>query len=215
MENIWNDDPRCLIVAPLYQGEEREIMKGRKKDLLVCADGGFVRSEAYGLRPGLVVGDFDSMRDRAIPDTEVLRLPVHKDDTDMEVCIEEGRKRGFHTFVMAGALGGRADHMIGNLELLCRCARRHEHAWLMDAQNRLTMLWPGTWQIDQMPGRKLSLAAWTPEVTGICLTGTEWPLQQAVLTHEDPIGISNEFRRETAELSFETGLLLVMLCRDA
>lgn len=214
MRNIWDTSPRCLIVAPLYQGEEIHVMRGRPEDLLLCADGGYLRAEAYGLKPDLYVGDFDSMKEQSIPDAQVLRLPVHKDDTDMEVCLEEGRKRGYSSFVMAGALGGRADHMVGNLQLLCRCAGRHELAWLVDGQNRLTMLWPGAWRIDPMEGRKLSLAAWSEEVTGICLEGTEWALDHAVLRFDDPIGISNEFRQDYAALSFDSGYLLVMLCRD-
>ena len=65
-----------------------------------------------------------------------------------------------------------------------------------------------------MAGRKLSLLAFSPEVGGVTITGTEWPLQGATLTSRWPLGCSNEFRAESAQLSFTEGALIVAYCED-
>lgn len=211
---MGEEKPRCIIIAPLYRGEERDWVAPKAGDLLVCADGGWAAAEACGLRPSLVVGDFDSMPVRSEEQVEVVRLPVHKDDTDMVACLEAGRARGYRSFVMAGCLGGRFDHALANLQCAYDCALRGEEAWLCDAQNRVTVLLPGRYELPAMPGRRLSLLAFSSEVRGVNLSGTEWPLRDAALTSRYPLGCSNEFRAEKAELSFREGVLVVLYSKD-
>ena len=205
---------KCVIIAPLYRGEEREWLACGEGDLLLCADGGYEAAVRAGLRPDLVIGDFDSMPRSGVRDVPVTEAPAHKDDTDMLLCLREGRKRGYRAFLMAGCIGGRADHMLANLQCLYDCALRGEEAWMCDAQNRVRVLTPGNYRFPRMPGRKLSLLAFTPEVRGVRLSGTEWPLRDAVLTARYPLGCSNEIIAEAAELSFTEGALTVIYSRD-
>lgn len=205
---------RCIIIAPLYRGEEREWLTPQPGDLLMCADGGWDAAVRHGLRPSLVIGDFDSMPEGLLPEAEVIRLPVHKDDTDMVACLREGRSRGYREFVMAGCIGGRIDHTVSNLQCLYDCALRGESAWMCDDQNRVTVLLPGSYTLPAIPGRRLSLLAFSEEVRGVNLTGTEWPLAGATLSARWPLGCSNEFRAPQAELSFTSGALIVACCED-
>lgn len=205
---------KCIIIAPLYKGEEAEWLRPEPGDLLICADGGYDAALRHGLVPGLVIGDFDSMPAEHVRECETIRLPVHKDDTDMVVCLREGRGRGYTEFRIAGGLGGRLDHTISNLQCLYDCSLRGEEAWLADACNRVTVLLPGRYMLPQMPGRKLSLLAYSPEVTGVQLRGTLWELNDAVLTNRFPLGVSNEITSERAELSFQSGALLMLYTQD-
>ena len=97
---------KCIIIAPLYRGEEREWLRREAGDMLICADGGYDAAAAHGLRPDLVVGDFDSMPEDHAQDEQILRLPRLKDDTDMVVCLQEGRRRGYRVFRIGGAWAG-------------------------------------------------------------------------------------------------------------
>lgn len=205
---------RCIIIAPLYEGEEKEWLTPREGDLLMCADGGWAAAARHGLKPSLIVGDFDSMPEPDAPDAEVIRLPAHKDDTDMVACLQEGRKRGYRSFLLAGCMGGRFDHTLSNLQCLHDCAARGEEAWMCDARNRVTVLLPGAYTLPSLPGRKLSLLAFTPEASGVTVRGTEWPLTDATLTNCYPLGCSNEFRADSAALSFTGGALVVAYCKD-
>lgn len=206
---------KCIIIAPLYRGEETAWLRREDGDLLICADGGYAAALSYGLKPDLVVGDFDSMPVDLSVEGDVLRLPVRKDDTDMVVCLNEGRRRGYRSFRIAGALGGRLDHTIANLQCLYDCALRGEEAWLCDEHNRLTTLLPGEYALPGVPGRKLSLLAYTPEVKGVTLRGTVWQLTEHLLTSRYPLGVSNEITGECARLSFTEGALLAIYAEDS
>ena len=173
-----------------------------------------LRPGRMGLEPDLVVGDFDSMPEHTAVDGQVLRLPVRKDDTDMVVCLREGRARGYTSFRIAGAMGGRIDHTLANLQCLYDCALRGEEAWQCDGRNRLTILLPGDHALPALPGRKLSLLAFSPEVTGVTLRGTSWELTEHTPTSRHPLGVSNEITADHAELTFRTGALTVAYAED-
>lgn len=206
--------PRCIILTPLYAGEELPWIAPQPGDFLICADGGWARARQFGLMPQLVVGDFDSMPPAMRPDVPTLTLPTEKDDTDLVVCLHEGRKRGYTEFILAGAIGGRFDHTLSCLQCAADCALRGERAWLVDGQNRATILAPGTHHLPKMPGRKLSLLAYSPEVRDVTLTGAKWTLTRATLTYRYPLGCSNEFEADMVEVTFREGLLMVCFSAD-
>ena len=206
---------KCIIIAPLYQGEEQSYLQPGDGDLLICADGGYDAAVKHGLKPDLVIGDFDSMPFEHVQGCACMRLPVHKDDTDMVVCLEEGRRRGYTSFRIAGCLGGRLDHTISNLQCLYDCALRGEDAWMCDGQNRVSVLLPGKHALRKCEGfNKFSLLSFSPEVKGLTLRGTEWELDNATLTNRYPLGVSNEIRADWVEFSFEEGALLVLYSKD-
>lgn len=205
---------RCIIIAPLFQGEELAWLEKREGDLIICADAGYRAAKACGITPDVTIGDFDSLG--YVPEEgEVLRLPVYKDDTDMVVCLREGRARGYREFLVAGCLGGRFDHTLSCLQCAADCALRGERVWLCDPWNRVTVLAPGQYSIPALPGRKLSLLAYSQEARGVTLKGTMWTLDDAVLTNSYPLGCSNEWVSDEAQLTFTEGLLVVTLSGDA
>ena len=206
---------RCIIIAPLYQGEEKEQLTPDKDDLLLCADGGYAAAVRFGLKPHLVIGDLDSMPACEVVDTPLIQLPIHKDDTDLLVCIREGRKHGYRSFLIAGAIGGRLDHTIAAIQCLADCARRGEEAWMLNTANRITAIIPGLYHYKRMDGWKLSLLAYSEKVCGVSLSGTEWELCNAELSSCYPLGISNEWVEDEAVLSFSSGTLLICFSRDA
>ena len=205
---------KCIIIAPLYAGEAKEYLQPETGDLLICADGGYDVAVKHGLKPDLVIGDFDSMPFEHVQDCECIRLPVHKDDTDMVVCLKEGRRRGYTSFRIAGCLGGRLDHTISNLQCLYDCALRGEDAWMCDEQNRVTVLTPGKYSLPKMDGCKFSLLSYSEKVKGLTLRGTEWELTDAELSNRYPLGVSNEILNAWAEFSFDEGALLVLYSKD-
>ena len=86
-------DGLCIIYgAGEYFGNEFAL-PGRD-DFVIAADGGFDIVSGHGIRPDLVVGDFDSLGKRPEGDN-VLCFPVLKDETDMMIAVKEGFSRGF------------------------------------------------------------------------------------------------------------------------
>ena len=85
---------------------------------------------------------------------------------------------------------------------------------MTDGRNRVTVLCPGHYTLPYRPGCKLSLLAFTEKAEGVCLRGTEWELENAVLTSRYPLGTSNEITSSAAELSFTIGAVTVVYAKD-
>ena len=82
---------RCVIVAG---GERAPIAPLREGDFLLACDRGLVYALEEGLRPDLILGDFDSYSGDLPPEIPVLRYPVEKDDTDAMLAVRWAMTRG-------------------------------------------------------------------------------------------------------------------------
>ena len=91
-------------------------------DLVIAADGGLRHTEQCGVRPTLILGDFDSLG--YTPDRAEV-FPVEKDDTDTMLAVREGLARGCGEFYIYGGTGGvRLEPTLANLQTLA-FLRRH------------------------------------------------------------------------------------------
>lgn len=116
----------------------------------MCADGGYETARRLGLKPGLLIGDLDSCTEDFPPDIEAVRLPVHKDDTDMMYSLKECLGRGYRDFLLLGATGGRLDHTVANLCGLYYLAMHNARGVLADRQNETVLVINGR---GRAPGR--------------------------------------------------------------
>ena len=121
---------RCFIYAAGTFYGLREPPRGG--DLQIAADAGLHLCERLGVRPDVVLGDFDSMDVRQAP-ADCIRVPVEKDDTDTMLALREGLRRGCDTFYLYGATGGaRLDHTLANLQSLAFLLRHRARGYLYD-----------------------------------------------------------------------------------
>ena len=70
---------------------------------------------------------------------------------------------------------------------------------------------PGEYSFKKRIGYSLSAFSMTDEVTGLCESGVKYPLDNAVLTNNFPLGVSNEIVEDFAVISFKSGILFVCL----
>ena len=76
---------------------------------------------AVDCAPDLAMGDFDSLG--YVPEgMSVKAFSPEKDASDMELALEEALARGADAVEVYGALGGRLDHTVANLQLLASFA---------------------------------------------------------------------------------------------
>lgn len=177
--------------------------------LVIAADGGLARLNALGIRPGLIVGDFDSYRGALPAGVETVRRPVMKDETDMELAVRAALERGAGRIVLYGGLGGRLDHSFANLQLLAMLARRGAEGYLAGRAETVTAVcrrvlcfspaWRGTVSVFAYGG-----AARVTE------TGLLYPLSNARLEDDRPLGVSNEFTGVPARVTVHEGTALIM-----
>lgn len=179
-------------------------------DLVIAADAGLSHCRAAGVMPHVTVGDFDSLG--SVPsDSEVICLPVEKDETDMAAAIRIGRARGYRTFYLFGGTGGRPDHTYANYQLLADCAVRREEAILFGQGFRAAAIANGA-RLTFPRGARGILSAFSVlgEAKGVSETGVYYPLSGATLSGTVPLGVSNHFLPESsAEILVGEGVLLV------
>ncbi|MGN1350129.1 MAG: thiamine diphosphokinase [Anaerovoracaceae bacterium] len=184
----------------------------QKADYVIACDAGYIHAQRAGIVPDLVVGDFDSyqgMVDGRI--REVIRTKPEKDDTDTMMAVKEALRRGYQRIMLLGALGGRIDHSLANISLTAFAAERGADLQILDGHHQIFAVRRGRRRIARSTWRNLSVFAFDTECTGVTLRGVKYPLENAVLKNSFALGVSNEFTSEKAEISVETGTLLVVL----
>lgn len=220
----------CLMVTggPLDLAFAREFLKNRTYDMVAAVDAGLRSCMELGLKPDLLVGDFDTFgRDEILryrPEPGVT-MDIHrpeKDETDTELAFSDILKAGCSRVDVIGATGGRIDHEISNIHLLVHAARKGLSANLYDAQNRISVLDAKVnreyaFSRDRIYGTYVSFLPITETVRGITLSGFKYPLyQRDISILENPgLCVSNEVEAEQAVLTFDAGILLCIESRDA
>jgi thiamine pyrophosphokinase len=172
---------------------------------VIAADWGIRHASALGLVPELWVGDFDSVSETDIAAHEEIPravYPPEKDQTDGELAIDAALKEGATSLVMVGAFGGaRADHTYLHLAQALTLAERGLSAFLTSGSQEGRPLLPGKHRFDYAEGTLFSLLAFS-ELTGLTVTGAQWPLDSVTVPFGSSLTLSN---RVTGRLGIELG----------
>lgn len=178
-----------------------------KDDLVIAVDGGYEYIKDG--RVDMVIGDFDSLG--YIPDHEhVLKLTPEKDDTDMLVAIKEGLKKGYRIFHIYGGCGGRIEHTFANVQSLAYLAEHGAVGTMHHNETKITMLVNGSLILPAGLKGYLSVFSYGEKAEGVTLKGVKYPLENTTLTDTFPLGVSNEFIGQEAEITVDNGRLLVV-----
>lgn len=203
-----------LIGAGDFAAESFEKRLPRKCDFVVAADGGYDalhRIEGKKINVDLLVGDFDSLT--SIPTSGgIIRYPAKKDQTDMFLAMEEGLARGYRVFFIYGATGGRLDHTVGNFQLLSHLANRGGIGFLIGESENVTVIKDCALHFTSEAKGTVSVFSYGGKAEGVSLTGLRYTLDDATLSPDFPLGVSNEFIRFSSEVFVRNGELLIVWC---
>lgn len=180
-------------------------------DAVVAVDGGFASLAAVGCAPDLAIGDFDSLG--YVPEgAEVLAFPPEKDASDMELALGEAVARGADAVEVYGALGGRLDHTLANLQLLASFAERGLAVAAVGECERIAfVVGPGELRLPAARGGIVSAFSLTDVSTGVVEEGLKYGLDGVALTNRTSWGLSNELVGTPARIALESGTLAVFL----
>jgi thiamine pyrophosphokinase len=189
----------------------------RPDDVLMAADGGLRHLEMLGLQPHYVVGDLDSLSISQVDRLEkagvsISRFPTGKDETDLELALDLMLEKEYQTIVIAAALGGRTDHMLGNLFLLTRENLSSCDVRLDDGIEEVFLIRDRA-QIRGCVGDLVSLVPLGQPVQGVVTHGLAYPLRGETLRPDQTRGISNVMTEAAAAVSVESGQLLCIHVR--
>ena len=199
--------PICYIVGAMEPGEI--AISSRRPALVIAADAGVEHLQRQGITPDWIVGDFDSLG--YVPQGgNIVRHPVEKDDTDMLLAVRTGMAHGCREFVLYGGVGGRLDHTYANLQTLVWMAEQGLAGCMVCGDMLAAVIQNGSMTFPAGMAGTVSVFCPDGKAQGVCLRGLYYPLEGAELTGSFPLGVSNSFTGAAAEISVESGRLLVM-----
>ncbi|MCM0598726.1 thiamine diphosphokinase [Periweissella fabalis] len=184
-------------------------------------DRGAIRLLEHGITPLIAIGDFDSINNdeknlinQQLRDIRIAR--PEKDDTDTQlaltIAMDEFDAQEIYIY---GATGGRIDHFLANVWTVTESRFRNivERVHMIDNGNSLRFYLPGEHAIVREAGKKyLAFMNLTP-VTNLTLIDELYPL-----TNWSSVApkawTSNEFTADVNHFKFESGIMLVIQCRD-
>jgi thiamine pyrophosphokinase len=210
---------RCVIIANgdlEYTSDIIKIIKNAQ--MIISADGGARHLRTLNISPHVMIGDFDSIN----PDNysffkkkeiKILNFPLKKNHTDTELCVSYALKNKASDITLLGVTGSRLDHTLANIFLLKKLAKLNIQARIINKHNEIFMVT----NFIELKGKLkelLSIIPVTQDVTGVTLTGLEYPLKNASMQMGDSIGISNVFKESVVSISIKNGVLIVTRSKD-
>lgn len=189
-----------------------------KADFVVGVDGGATHLRKLGVKPNLLLGDFDSIDPKDLEffrrqEVEILEFPPQKDMTDTELAMETLINKGYKTIYFIGGLGSRFDHSISNVFTLKKLLEKNIEGIIVNETNQIRMIQDKI-SLTKEEGWKVTLLALSEEVEGVTTQGLRYPLHNATLRIGSSLGVSNEFAADRAEVIVKKGVLLVLLSKD-
>ena len=200
---------RALVVA-FVDGPVPDLPPA---DLVIAADGGADVVLAAGRDVDVLVGDMDSITPAALAAVaerggRIVEHPAEKDQTDLELALDIAVAASDRVHVVA-APGGRLDHAVANLAVL---ASPRWAGTAVEASIGTTRVWVvhDRVMIDGSVGDTVSLLPMGGPAVGVRTTGLRYRLEGEDLDPLAARGMSNVMSESTAEVTIDSGSLLVI-----
>lgn len=184
-------------------------------DYVIAADGGFARAQRLKIRVDLVVGDLDSLgpaerTELAASGIGTITYPAEKDQTDLELALDQAIALRPERIVLFGVIGRRLDQSLANIFLLERAARAGIAAEIVAGRERIYLVHDRLQLSAAQPGDLVSLLPLAAAVRGVRTWGLKYRLDGEDLHRASSRGISNEVIALPAGVALGEGLLLVI-----
>jgi thiamine pyrophosphokinase len=210
---------KCVIIANgCFSLTEQIQTFFDRADKIICADGGARHLRDLNIMPDILIGDFDSI-DQGDKDlfekqgTKTIQFPSKKDQTDSELCIKWAVENGGTDLTLIGVTGTRLDHSLSNIFHLKQMADKGITGRILDEHNEIYLV-TDTLEVHGRKNDFLSLVPITETVTGVTLRGLLYPLFNATLPMGSSLGVSNQFASDSAVVTINSGMLLVIKSID-
>ena len=206
---------RCVIIGGAGINEYDRVRAALlPDDVFVFCDCGLKHMDALGVKPDLIVGDFDSHENPHM-DAETIVLPREKDDTDTVFATKEMMKRGFDDFLLIGVIGARLDHTLANVSILLMLDTAGKQAKAIDDFGEMEIVSA----TDGRQGRAIiddsypyfSLLNISGQAEGITIRNAKFPLEDGRIDCDYQYAVSNEvLPGQTAEITITKGRVLLI-----
>lgn len=187
---------------------------------VICADAGIAACRRLGLSPDIVIGDLDSAPGPLIEwargsGARILQYPADKDQTDMELALDEAIALCSRAVVATGVTGGRIDHTLANIDLCLCYARRGLNLAAVEEWGEIFFLAGPTRSvtISGSVGDIVSLIPRCASARAVRTSGLHYALDGEDLQYGASRGVSNYMSDSVARVRVDEGELLVVHIR--
>ncbi len=200
-------DKMCYIVGA---GDNSGTnFKRNENEYVIAADGGLKVLEQLGIEPDFIIGDFDSLG--FVPKGEnVFKHKAEKDDTDTGLAIKKALELGCNIIKIYGGTKGRVDHTIANIQSMINAANQGAKIQMLDNDNTYTVVSNSTVILKRGSNKYFSVFAMSDMAKGVTIKNAKYPLDNYIMTSDNPIGVSNEYMDEEVLVSVEKGTILII-----
>ena len=210
---MGNKKVKCIIVSGAPD-DDYEFLKEKLNDgaYIIAADSGYLKCIKVNVIPDLIIGDFDSS---PIPDvnTEIMKLPAEKDDTDTFYCVKKAIELGFKEIEILCAIGNRADHNYSNMLCLDYCRKNSVKCSISNRRNRLQLV-DNEISIDDSEYKYFSLFAFLGDVSGLSIRDAYYELNHVDMKPYEQYAQSNCFKGKPVTISVCKGTILLIQSND-
>ena len=201
---VGGGDPPSKELLNQYINEE---------SIIIAADGGANVLLKNEIHPDYLLGDFDSIDEKAYAETsnksKTIRFPKEKDYTDSHIAFNKAIELGATEIIFLGCTGKRIDHFFANLCILYEGLKKSVDCRIVDEYNEIYIIDKPT-DIFGKKGDVFSLFSYIEDTYDLTIEGVKYKLKNFNLSQGDNLTVSNEFMEDKVSIIFSKGCLIVV-----
>lgn len=201
--------PKCEIIK-FYSSES---------SLIVGVDGGCKCLLKNNIMPHYIVGDFDSANIDDIIELEnkgaiKYQYNPEKDFTDSEIAVNLAIENNATEIVLLGGTGSRFDHTFANIGLMLKAKQKGVSLVVVDDNNKIYMVDKSAEFKRDKNYDYISFFAYRDDIHNFKISGAKYSLNNYTLKVGESRTVSNEFLDDKIDISFDSGIVLVIYSKD-
>ena len=213
-----NKNMIIVLGGEISVSQLKDIFYKTDDPVVIAADRGLEALDKAGIKPDVIMGDFDSV-DADVLDKyrsdELIRFDSVKDFTDGEAAVDMAVKSSSpeSKVIILGGTGGRMDHALANLSLMKKFCDEGISAEMLDTGNRIRVFkGPETIEFtrDEEAYKYISLIPLGDRVSGVNIKGFKYDADGITLIQGSSLGVSNELISDNGSVIVDEGYLIVI-----
>ncbi|MEG2246904.1 MAG: thiamine diphosphokinase [Peptostreptococcaceae bacterium] len=208
----------CILLNGKVKDSEfvKKTIDDNNYEYIICADGGAKHLYDLKLAPDYILGDLDSL-EKSIIDyykkkgVKFKKFPQRKNETDTQLCVHLAKDLGVSQIHLIGALGGRIDHTIANINLMYYIKELGISSIIKNSDEEIYIIENEKISINGKKGSTISILPIKGNVNGVTLENLEYPLDNANINFGNPIGLSNIMKEDSFNVKVDKGSLIIIV----
>lgn len=178
----------------------------RQAKTIICCDGAIQKLSAVGVKPTVIVGDFDSLPKSLMEKySDIIFHNPDQETNDLTKSMQWAKQHGFTDVCILGATGLREDHTLGNISLLADYEQQGFSVKMVTDTGVFTPIYRTT-KFNSFKGQQVSIFSLKPDVP-IRSENLKYPFNRPLPSWW--CGTLNESLGEQFTLHFKKGEVVV------